>query len=413
MNDPSTDGLEENRHDSEARVEFQMLCANIGSFAALDLTSQKWDFLGGQEGMLRIEMLPLDFIKAMAQDFSPEELATIGLYRRVGDELQVASWLDNNVDLYVAIDESNETVAFSAGDEFLFPLKRTAVDLGLERNPPDSTQPVETLFIVESPEAVKIMQRLGLQSVSCDGLNDLDSNDVQRLFAGDARSDFGWRYFLMLLNFDVTRFENSPLAAMNEVISRLADAEVVYRVDPSRRFGVSRPTKREFESLERAAAFKDTAETRQVFENWSTAAKSATIGNWRSHLAVETLPFADASTALTHALQLPNGFHRRCAVQAALASYRAAGKEAVMQKFFDAIERTRDPFDQVNMIAAAGFAENFLENDPLVRSAEAVLAGEIPASARELRDECFDQRLRCMAELRRIQRDRQGKRYGG
>ena len=79
-----------------------------------------------------------------------------------------------------------------------------------------------------------------------------------------------------------------------------------------------------------------------------------------------------------------------------------------MQKFFDAIDRERDPFDRLNLMAAAAFAENFFENDALVRSAEAILAGEIPASARELLDECFNERLRCTAELRRIQRDRHG-----
>ena len=61
-------------------------------------------------------------------------------------------------------------------------------------------------------------------------------------------------------------------------------------------------------------------------------------------------------------------------------------------------------------MAAAGYAETFLDSDPLVRAAEAVLAGQTPPSARELQEESFEQRQRCMVELRRIRRDRKAKR---
>ena len=87
-----------------------------------------------------------------------------------------------------------------------------------------------------------------------------------------------------------------------------------------------------------------------------------------------------------------------------------AGKGTLIQKFYSAIDRASDPFDQVNLIAAAGYAETFLDADPLVRAAEAVLAGKNPPSARDLQDEGFEQRQKCMVELRRIQRDRQAKR---
>ena len=75
-----------------------------------------------------------------------------------------------------------------------------------------------------------------------------------------------------------------------------------------------------------------------------------------------------------------------------------------------AIDRASDPFDQVDLMAAAGYAETFLDSDPLVRAAEAVLAGKNPPSAHELQDEVFEQRQRCMVELRRIRRDRKAKR---
>ena len=409
MNEPELDRLEANHDDSETRGEFQALCQIIRTCTVLTELSEKWNFLGGRGDLLRIDMLPTDFVTAMEHELTPEELAKLGLHERVADELRLPSWLDNNIELYVAIDESNQTFAFSTGNKFLFPMTRTALDQALERIPPDFSQAPLTLFIVESSEAAELMQRLGLESVSCTGLEELDGDDVRRLFSGDQQSDFGWRFSLLLVDFDVVRLKNRPSAALEEVINRLADAQAVYGVDPSRRFGVCRPTTCEFQCLEHATAFKDPAQIRHMFENWSTAARRVTVGNWRSQLALERLSFSSARRELTHALQLPNGFARQFAVQAAFPAYRAASKEAVMQKFFDAIDRARDPFDQFDMMAAASYAEIFLDNDPLVRAAEAVLAREIPASAGELCDESFEQRRRCMLELRRI-RDRQLKR---
>ena len=131
-------------------------------------------------------------------------------------------------------------------------MTRTALDYALERIPPDSTQAPVTLFVVESQDAVEVMQRLGLRAVSSEGLEALGRDDVQRLFSGDQRSDFGWRYYLLLVDFDVARLENRPTAAIGEVIKRLADAADVYGIDPARRFGVCRPSAHEFQVLERA-----------------------------------------------------------------------------------------------------------------------------------------------------------------
>ena len=93
---------------------------------------------------------------------------------------------------------------------------------------------------------------------------------------------------------------------------------------------------------------------------------------------------------------------------AALPGLSRGWPAAVIEKFHKSIDCTTDPFDQVDLIAAAGYAETFLESDPLVRAGEAVLAGQTPPSAHELQDELFEQRQRCMVELRRIRRDRQG-----
>ena len=59
------------------------------------------------------------------------------------------------------------------------------------------------------------MHQLGLHSVVCEGLEKLDSHDVRKLFSGDRRTDFGWRYFLLLVDFDVARLENQLPRAWN------------------------------------------------------------------------------------------------------------------------------------------------------------------------------------------------------
>jgi hypothetical protein len=73
------------------------------------------------------------------------------------------------------------------------------------------------------------------------------------------------------------------------------------------------------------------------------------------------------------------------------------------------VDRASDPFDQVDGIAAAGYAEDFFDNDPLVRAAEAVLAGRPRPSDRELHEELFKERQRSLDQLRRIRRDRKGR----
>jgi hypothetical protein len=370
--------------------------------------SRKWDFLGGDDNLLRIDMLASEFVAALEQDYTIEALTELGLYERVDDELQLPSWLDDDAHIYVAIDQDKRTLSFSNGKEFLFPMTRTALDYALERIPPDSTQ--ASLFIVDSQDSVDVMQRLGLRAVSGEGLEVLGSDHVQELFSGDQRSDFGWRFYLLLVDFNVARLEDRPTAAIGEVIKRLADAADVYGIDPVRRFGVCRPSAHEFQVLERAASFEDSAQICQLFEEWSAAAKSVRIHSWRAHFNSETRSFSAASSALTNALLQSNEFIRRAEVLVALPAYRAASRGPVMQKFYEDIDRASDPFDQVDSMAAASYAEIFLDSDPLVRAGEAVLAGQTPPSLRELQAESLDQRQRCIVELRRIRRDRKVKR---
>ena len=123
---------------------------------------------------------------------------------------------------------------------------------------------------------------------------------------GDQRSDFDWRYYLLLVDFDVAHLDKRPTAAIGEVIERLADAADVYGIDPARRFGVCRPSAHEFHVLERATTFKDSAQICQLFETWAAAARSGRINSWRTHFDTEAASFSAASAKLTHALQLPD-----------------------------------------------------------------------------------------------------------
>ena len=276
----SAAGVEPNA--SETRAPHQKLWDIIKSCAAPDVLSTTWDFLGKHDNWLRIAMPPNDFVAALEQDYSVEALTELGFYERVGDSLRLPSWLDGDAHLYVAIDDDNSAITFSCRNKSLFPMRRTALDCGLERISQDSTQATDTLFVVESLEAVDIMRRLGLRAVSFDGLDEIGRGDVLRLFAGDQRSDFAWRFQLVLLDFDLANLKNRPTAAIGAVINPLSDATDLYGIDPPRRFSVCRPSPHEFQLLERAVSFEDSTQICQIFNGWSAAAQGVTIDNWRS-----------------------------------------------------------------------------------------------------------------------------------
>lgn len=375
------------------------------------MAARQWEFLNPAD-RLRIDAPPIEFVQALELNFDAEALVELGLYERVGDELRLPSWLDGDAPFYVKVDREARTISFHRDSEFLFPMASTALDCALLRNPPESTQQPVTLYVVESQEAVELLQRLGLRAVSCEGLDTIGRDDVLRIFSGDHPSDLGWRYNMLLVGADVVQLENRQPAPIGDVIKRLADAADVYGIDPGRRFGVCRPSAREFRKFELAVSFADSAQICQLFEQWSAAATSVQGINWRTLVATEFVSFSAARAALDGALHHSNDLARRAQVLAALPAYRVAGKEAVIEKFYNAIDGASDPFDQVNLIAAADYATSFLNNDPLVRAGEAVLAGQTPPKSLELEEalELFEQRQRFMVELRRIQRDRRGKR---
>lgn len=387
---------------------FQRLWRIIRSCTALTLLSSKWDVLAAQDSWLRIDMPPNDFVAAMEQDYEREGLAELGLYERVDGELRLASWLEGDAPFYVAIDEDNCTVSFSRGHEFLFPMIHTALDYALERVAPDAPQATATLFVVDSQDAVEVMRRLGLRAVTSEGLASIGREDILRLFTGDQRSDCDWRYYLLMLDFDLARLKNQPTAVLSKVIKRLSDAADVYAIDPARRFGVCRPSPQDFRVLERAISFEDPVQISNIFDTWATAAQRERITNWQTHFATKPTSFSVARAALTRSLQLPNEI--ACLqVPNALAAYRAASQETVIQKFYATIDRASDGFDQLNLIEALCFAERFFDADPLLRAVDAVMAGRPRPSPAE-QAESFEQQQQCMFELRRIQRDLKGKR---
>jgi hypothetical protein len=408
---PPRSGPLEEADDSCAAsaARFATLVEFIRSCTAPPLNTGRWSFLN-HGSRLRIDMDPTEFVELFAEKYGLDAATHVGFYERDGDELRHPQWLDSDVQLYVTIDEHSHTALFSTESDFLFPMPRTALDYALERNPPESAEVPQSLFVVDSPDAVEVLQRLGLRAVISDGLETLIHDDLQRLFEGDHRGQPSWRYYEVLVDFDVARLVNRPTPAIAAVIERLANAADVYGYDPSQRFRVCRPTRQEFHVLTQAISFHDRALTRRLFEAWSAAAMSARIDTWRSQLPTEASGVSTARAALASALQLPNDIARRAEIAVALPAYLSSLQANVISKFDTVIDAARNPFEHVDLISAKSWAESYFDADPLVRAAEAVLAGQMPPSLRDLEMELFEQRQRCIDELRRSRRDSKTKR---
>lgn len=406
--DPATPGVDARAAQRRFRIQEFREC--ILSCTAPLLRGEPWSFLDQDDKWLRIDMSTVEFIEVMREQCTAELLVDSGMCEYADDVLRPAAWLDGDASLYVALDDDQETFRFRMGGEFLFPMTKTARDYALERIPLESTQTPITLFVVDSQEAAEILQLLGLVAVTYEGLDDLGYEDVERLFESDDRSDCRWRYYLVLLDFDVVRLDNRPVAAIGEVIRRLADAAEVYDLDPARRFAVCRPSAQDFHVLERAVAFKDAARIRGQLESMSAAAKSTRIQIWQTHFVNQAVSFSAARQALARALQRSDHVCRRAEVRDALSAYREVGRQAVIEKFNAAVDSMRDPFTQVDLIAALECAEQYLNDDPLVRAAESVLADETLPSDRDIYEEMWEKRQRSLNELRRIRREIRTKR---
>jgi hypothetical protein len=387
----------------------QELWEVIESCAAPGMYPKQLDFLRRQDGWVRIDMEPAEFVAALEQDYSVRMMVTLHLREVVGGEIRLSSWLEGAGCLFAKIDDEG-SIRFSRRDNMLFPLGCTALDYALERVPPDANESQASLFIVDSRDSVEILQRLGLPAVTSDGLESLEAADIQKMFDGDPRSDYGWRHFLVLLDFDVANFTNQPTAAMGAVIERFADTADVYRIDPGRRVALCRLSADEFHRLERAAKLKDAEQVRQIIEDCATAARGLKIDCWRSFLSAKAPSLSEARAALIRALGRPDDPLRRSTVRDALAEYLAAVKRTVTDRLWTDIDHAGDPIEQLKGMEAAYYADVFLANDPLIRLAEAVLAGRDLPSARELQDDAFEKLQKCMAGFRRIYRERKPRR---
>jgi hypothetical protein len=394
---------------SSAASAFPTFTDFIQSCTAPPLSLGKWSFLN--DGLRRrVDMDSAEFVELLAAEYGTEKAIELGLRESAGDEVRLPNWLDNEADLYVTIDGSSGKACFSSESEFLFPMRRTALDYALECHSSETAEVPQSLFVVDSRDAVEVLQLLGLRAVISEGLETLGHDHVQRLFEVDHRRQPSWRYHAVLVDFDVVRLDNRPTPAIAAVLERLAGAADVYGIDPTRRFGVCRPTRQEFHVLTRAISFNDRGRIRRLFEAWSEAAMSEHNDTWRTRLATEVLSFSAARAALASALQLPDDIARRAEVAVALPAYLASIRGNVMSKFSAEIDAARNAFDQVDLISAENWAESFFDADPLVRAAEAVLASEIPPSVRELELELCEQRRRCIAEIRSSRRYGKGKR---
>src|SRR6185369_10972182 len=99
----------------------------------------------------------------------------------------------------VTIDKENRTFKFHAVHEPDFPC--VALDYALVQATESAPAP-ETLFITDTECSADILRRLGLHSVTCDGLESVAKSDLDKLFGARHDHEAAWRYYLVLLDFD-------------------------------------------------------------------------------------------------------------------------------------------------------------------------------------------------------------------
>jgi hypothetical protein len=387
---------------------FDLYVETIKAYCEPRLTASAWSFLG-LDKRLRIDMPPSQFLASMEDEFGADALLEINFLEQAGEEVRPASVFNGDPPLYVVIDKQKRSLHFEHDGDLFF-LTGTALDFALERISPKSTLATQNLFVVGCEDDVEVIRALGLRAVTATGLDSLRRTEVARLFPDDPRTDVDWQYHLILLDFDVAKLKKTLSAAIAGVIERLADVADLYGIDPGRRFAVCRLTNDEFNELKLATTFEDSGRIRQLFEGWATNATRQKVDSWRIQSRRPAMTYSAASAALRRALEIQDGYLRRLEVGAALHPYRAAGQGNILAKLNEAVDGEADAFDQLELIAASGYAETFFENDPLLHAAEAVLAGKTPPSARELSEGLLNSRQRCMSELRRIHRGRRPKR---
>jgi hypothetical protein len=379
------------------------LLESVRGCTALGLRAKEWDYLAAQDGWLRIDMPPAEFLAALEQEYLAEDLVKVGICQRVGDELRLANGLDGDGCLYAEFGEASSKLLLTRRENSSFPYGRTALTYALERRLPDATQSPDTLFVCPTFEDAEIPQLLELPAVSSEGLESLSRCDIERLF-GDPSRDCEWRYHLVLVDFGVALLRNQPTAEIRAVIERVTDAAGLYGIDAGRRFAVWRPSAAEFQLLELAIRFEEREKVCEIFQNGAAAARALKIDCWRSNLATIVPSIGEARAALSLALRRRDNPIWHAEIRDALAVYRAALKRTVTDRLWADLDGVGNPVALLLRLQIAHLAETLLEIDSLIISAELVLAGKDVPTARELYDAVIEPRQKCMAELRLMYR---------
>jgi hypothetical protein len=364
---------------------------------------RRWDFLPNEMGA-RIEASPLEFVKLLENEFGKSILTELGLHEQVGDELRLPACFVEDADLYVTIDKENRTFKFRAIHQPEVP--RRALDYALVQATQECAPYI--VFVTDSESSADILRLLGLHSVTCDGLESLVKSDLDKIFDAGRDLELRWRYYLILLDFDVVCLQNKPTDAIGEVIRWLADAEQAFRIDLARRFAVCRPDAIDFERLDKAIAFKDAVQVTRVFQQWSIIARAAKVASWYSYVETGPITFSAAHEELQRAIELPMPLARQT-IEIALSSYRDTYRRFIRQLRNEA-QREADVYEKIEKLAGVAAAEAFFDVDLLVQAAEFVLENQIRPPMHELRQQALEQQMRYLSSFRANRTTRKRKR---
>jgi hypothetical protein len=379
-------------------ARFVELSKVLRDYTSVSSKSRQWDFLHGDR-WLRIEMSPVDFVESLIGEYGETVLREIGLHEQVGDDLRLPVWMVEDAVVFLQVDEENHSFKFHAVDKF-------AIDYAQMRMREESTAAQDTLFICDSDDSADIVRRLGLHSVSCEGLEKIGQCEVSKIFGGE--HEYKWRYYLLLVDFDVAQLKNVPTDAIGEVIRRLADAKIGYRIDPCQRFGVCRPDRQTFERLKKVMTFKDPVQVAQLFNHWAVAAREADVSDWQTYLNEEPVTLLAARDELSRLINSENPFARR-EIENALSRYRKMYRRLIRQQLNDS-HNSFDLDENLDAVVAAESAETFFAADRVVQAAEHMLQERVVPPMRELRKQALEEQLKLLKDFKSVRNAKKRKR---
>jgi hypothetical protein len=345
---------------------------------------RNWEFLFAPDRRAEVDMDTAEFFAIVEEGWGEDRLLESRIYERCGDTVRLADRMDVDAPLFVTFDEEEGEVYFTWNEDSLFSLACTALEYATAANSAESAGQENQLFVCDSPDAARIVQRLGLPAVSCDGLEAIGHQDIKRLF-GDGHRGHGWKYFLVLLDFDLCQLDPQPTAALADVIARLTDAADVYGVDLSERFAVCRPNASEMQRLRRAVGFADPSAVRQLLDEWAAHAVNSPISDWQGLLHTEGVRLSTARAELKRAIAFgrrdPSA--RQSRVEAALQDYKTALEAKIVQPFDTQLDTVADGYEALEIMHTRDIASSVLQTDLLLCEAEAVIADAPPPTYEE------------------------------